>query len=137
MIYKKSWKYILFKDDSCWSYKFLYRIKSLKDFSNISKNDMGGYIRGYYNLSQIGNCWVYDEAEISGKASVSGDVRVSEKAVIIGCARVTGNVQVSGNAVITDNAVVCGEAKILEDTIVCGNTKIEHSVLTGGIYRRK
>ena len=136
MIYKKSWKYILVKDDSCWSYKFLYRIKSLKDFSNISKNDIGGFIRGYYNLSQSGTCWVYNDAEISGKASVSENVQVTENAIIIGNARVSGNAIIKNNAVVSDNAKVCGETKIFEDTIVCGNAKIENRVLTEGIYRK-
>ena len=40
----------------------LYRIKAVKDFSNVKKGDIGGYIEGEKNLSHDGNCWIYDNA---------------------------------------------------------------------------
>ena len=53
MIYKKSWKYILVKDDTPCCTEFNYfRPKALKDFSDIKKGDIGGYLKYFNNLSK-------------------------------------------------------------------------------------
>ena len=56
MIYKKSWKYILIKDN----YSDFYRLKALKNFLDVKRGDLGGYVEGYHNLSQSGDYWIYD-----------------------------------------------------------------------------
>ena len=50
--------------------KTLYRIKSLKDFGNVKKGDKGGFIEKECNLSQSGDCWVYDNAKVYNNAKV-------------------------------------------------------------------
>lgn len=130
MIYKKSWKYILYKDKSyyCKDLNY-YRVKSLKIFKNIRKvpkGELGGYVQGYHNLSQTGNCWVYNGAIISGHAKVFGNAwvtdnaRVFENAQVFGSALVTDRTSVFGNAQVSGNALVCDRAKIC-DAIVKGN----------------
>ena len=39
----------------------VYRIKALKDFNDVKKGDLGGFIQNEMNLSQDGNCWVYND----------------------------------------------------------------------------
>ena len=58
MIYKKSWKYILVKDNYYEVFKY-YRPKAIKDFKNVKKGDLGGFVVDYYNLRQ-GDSWIYD-----------------------------------------------------------------------------
>jgi len=41
----------------------LYRIRALKDFGDVKKGDIGGYIQSKSNLSQEGNVWIYDAAK--------------------------------------------------------------------------
>ena len=36
----------------------LHRIKALKDFGDVKKGDLGGWIKSEENLSQEGLCWV-------------------------------------------------------------------------------
>ena len=43
----------------------LYRIKALKDFNNVRKGDLGGYIEKESNLSQNDNAWVSGNAWVS------------------------------------------------------------------------
>ena len=74
MIYKKSWKYILVKNN------YLYRIKALKNFSNVRKGNLGGYVSSYHNLSQSGDCWIYDYAKVTGNAIVSDNAKIFEYA---------------------------------------------------------
>lgn len=45
----------------------LYRIKALRDFADIKKGDVGGFIESEKNLSQE------NDAMVSGNARVSGD----------------------------------------------------------------
>ena len=103
MIYKKSWKYILVKDDILKNY---YRPKALRDFSNVPKNHIGGVVKGYNNLSQKGDCWVYFFAEVTGNAQVSENARVCDDAVVKENAQVTGRAVISGRSIISGNTVV-------------------------------
>ena len=82
MIYKKTWKYILIKNESYIVYK-LYRIKALKNFSDVTKGDIGGFVGGYYNLSQKGNCWIYGNASISKNTVISEDDTVIDYAMML------------------------------------------------------
>ena len=62
-------KYTLLKNDTIThNDSILYRIKAIRDFDTVSTGDLGGYIENESNLSQYGNCWVYD-SEI-GRAHV-------------------------------------------------------------------
>ena len=101
-------KYVLVKSDTkrlCG--KILYRIKSLKDFFNVKKGELGGYIEKIENLSQednawvSGNAWVYGNARVSGNARVYGNTRVSGNACVSGDARVSGNAWVYGDACVS------------------------------------
>jgi len=61
----------------------LYRIRALKDFSDVRAGDLGGYIQWPSNLSQEGDCWIYPWAFVYGKDSydqIRGSVRVGQKA---------------------------------------------------------
>jgi len=66
------------KKDVCG--RTLYQIEALKDFGNIKKGDLGGWIEREDNLSQDDNCWVSGNARVSGDAWVSGNARVSGNA---------------------------------------------------------
>jgi len=45
----------------------VYRIKALKDFSDVKKGDFGGYVQKESNLSQFGNAWIFDNAKVFWK----------------------------------------------------------------------
>ena len=66
----------------------LYRIQALRDFGNVTKGDIGGYIESEKNLSQDGNAWV------SGNACVYGDAWVYGDACVYGNARVYGDADI-------------------------------------------
>ena len=80
--------------------KTLYRIKSLKDFGNVKKGDKGGFVEKEENLSQSGDCWVYDNAKVYNNAKV------------FDYADIYGNAEIFGNAIVSGNARVYGNAKV-------------------------
>ena len=114
----------------------LYRIRALKDFANVKKGDIGGYIEKEENLSQEGNCWVFGNAQVSDcarvvdNAQVFGDAKIFGGAKVYGDARVYGNSSIFGNAEVFDNAVVkdytkiFGDAKIFDSAEVFGDAKV-------------
>ena len=48
--------------------RILYRIRALKDFSDVKKGDLGGWVSNENNLSQEGYCWIYNEAKCMDNA---------------------------------------------------------------------
>jgi carbonic anhydrase/acetyltransferase-like protein (isoleucine patch superfamily) len=116
-------KYTLIKCDR----KGLFQIKALRDFSDVKKGDVGGYVSGECNLSHYGDCWIYNKAVVRDNAVVSCNARLFNYAEVSGNARVfdnaevSGNAKVFGNAMVYDNAVVGGHAKVSENAEVCGN----------------
>ena len=87
----------------------LYRVRALKDFSDVKKGDIGGYVQSENNLSQEENCWVYNNAIVSENA------RVYDNTVIGGNARVYDNAKVHGNAEVNDDAKVYGYAIVRDN----------------------
>ena len=95
-------KYKLIKSDI----KGLYRVKALKDFGDVKKGDIGGYVQSEDNLSHEGYCWIYDNAKIYGNARIYGDSQVLDYAVIDGNARIYGDSQIWNYAVIDGDAEI-------------------------------
>ena len=110
----------------------LFRVKALKDFNDVKKGDIGGYVESEKNLSQYDDCWIYDNAIVQdnavviGKAIVCGNARVYDNAQICGNARVEDNVQISDNVVVMGNAIVCDNARIW------GHAVVQHYVVVRG-----
>ena len=116
----------------------LYRIKALKDFGNVNKGDLGGFIESEDNLSQEGITWVYDNARVFGDAKVSGnawvynDAQVSGDAKVFRNARVYENAQVSGNACVYENAQVFGNARVYGNAVVFGTVLVYGNAQVSG-----
>ena len=82
-------KYEILKDDFIeFDGRKLYRIKALKDFRNVEKGEIGGYIESKRNLSHEGDAWVSGNARVYGYAWVYGDAWVYDNARVSGNARV-------------------------------------------------
>ena len=94
----------------------LQQIRALIDICGVSAGNAGGWIEGESNLSQLGNCWVCENARVYGDALVYGDARVYGNAWVYGNARVCGDALVYGNARVYGDARVCGDALVLKTT---------------------
>ena len=78
--------------------KTLYRVRALKNFDDIKTGDLGGYVESYNNLSQEGNCWIFNNAK------VYDDARVYDDAKIYGYAKVYEYAEVYDYAKVFENA---------------------------------
>lgn len=122
----------------------LHRIKALKDFGDIKKGDMGGWIEGSFNLSQYGNCWVYQGAiaydnsrvlnnsKIYDNAQIYGNAWIWENAKVYGNARVGGYTMIFGKVNVCDDALVCGDSIITDEAKICGKITISNNPMING-----
>ena len=80
----------------------LYRIEALKDFGDVKKGDKGGFLEKEDNLSQEGDCWVYNDAFVCENAKVCGNAKINDYAMVY------------GEADVCDNAEICGDMEVYE-----------------------
>jgi hypothetical protein len=103
-------KYRLEQDD------FGTYIVALRDFSDVSAGEKGGYVHGEHNLSHYGDCWIYHKAIVCENARVEENARVCDTAVV------------AGNSLVTENSVVEGDS-FVHDSVVRGESFVTDSVL--------
>ena len=128
-------KYKLTNESVIVNGKTLYRIKSLKDFGNVKKGDKGGFVEKEENLSQSGDCWVYDNAKVYNNAKVFDYADIYGNAEIFGNAIVSGNARVYGNAKVYHYAMVYDNAEVCDNAIISGNAEVYHDAAVYGNAR--
>lgn len=122
-------KYKLTEESINFLGRILYRIEALKDFGDVKKGDKGGYVESKNNLSQVGDCWIYNNAKVYDNAQVFGNARVCDKA------HVSDNAYVSGRAWVSDYAHVFGNTKVYGDALVYNNTRVYgNAKVYGSVY---
>ena len=123
-------KFILTEETFTIGKRTLYRIKAIRDFRNVKKGDLGGFIEKERNLSQKGDCWIYndacvfDEAYIYDNARISGVAWVCDRACIYNNARIGGIARISGRAHISDNAHVYDSVYVCEKASIYGDARV-------------
>ena len=90
----------------------MYRIQALKDFSDVKKGDVGGIVESERNLSQNGDCWIYDSARVYGSARVFEDAQIFDVCKIYDDARVFGSAKIYGSTRVFEDAQISGSAKV-------------------------
>ncbi len=97
----------------------VYRIRALRDFGDIKRGDLGGYIDDESSLTHSGDAWVQDAAQVYGEdATVAGNARIKGEAWVLG--RVDGDAQICDLVVIGEGAHVGGSTILCGDEIVTG-----------------
>ena len=109
------------------------RVVALRDFGDVKAGDVGGFVRGEHNLSQDGNCWIYNDATVEDDAQVCGNARVRDHAQVLVRACISGNAQVSGHAYITNDVRVLDEAHVCDNAILYDHVRVVGaSIVRGG-----
>lgn len=133
-------KYELVKDENIdiGGGRLLYRIRALEDLFNIRKGELGGFVASEKNLSQEGECWIYDNAKVFDNARVYEDAIVWDEALIFENAKIYGDAYIGQNGIVRGNArvhgyaYIGGGASIQDDSEIYGPTNIEGNALTLG-----
>lgn len=120
-------KYILTDETRKVEDRILHRIKAVKDFNGVHEGDLGGWVESEDNLSQFGNCWIYDNAMVLDEAKVFDDATIRDKAAIYGWAIVCGKAMVSGHANVCDHAIITNEAIVSDRAMVRDRAKVSEN----------
>ena len=116
-------KYELIKESKDYfAEREIFRIRALKDFSDIKVGDIGGWVCSEDNLSQEGNCWIYDNAKCLDNAKMFDDAKMYDNTMMIGNSRMYDNAKMSDSSIICDNAVMCGNARMYDTSTMCGSS---------------
>jgi hypothetical protein len=101
----------------------IYRIRALRDFADVRRGDLGGYIESEKSLSHSGQAWVGDVAQVYGpRGCVRGNGRVSGEAWVLGL--VEDEARVCDLVVVGEGAHVGGRTIVCADEIVRGEEKL-------------
>lgn len=112
-------------------------IKALRDIPlhGITAGDRGGFVTGYRNLSQQGECWIEPHASVVGEAHVGGDAYVGGSARVSGFATISETSRVIDSASVSDHAHIKGAAEVSSAAHVAGYTTIEGQARISGHAR--
>lgn len=62
--------------------EIIVRVKALKDFADVKAGDLGGFLAGNAELSQLGDCWIYNDAKALGGSKIEGNAQLRDTAEI-------------------------------------------------------
>ena len=108
----------------------LYRIKALKDFSDVKAGDFGGWIESKENLSQEGNCWIYDEAMCMDHAKVCDNCAMHDFSAMFDNSRMhdtavmVDDTMAFDYSIMYDNSIMFGSSKRYDNSIMRGDSKM-------------
>ena len=101
-----------------------FRIRALKDFGNVKAGDIGGWVCSYNNLSQEGNCWIYDNAECLDNARIFDNAMMFDNAIMFGNSVMYDNAVMLNNSIMYDNSKMFNKAKMFDNSIMCNNAEM-------------
>ena len=82
----------------------LYRVRALKNFRNVKAGDLGGWVSGKHNLSQEGECWIYDEAKCMDNARMYHNSAMYNNAVMCDFSEMHGCSEMHNYSAMLDNS---------------------------------
>lgn len=107
--------------------RVLHQIRALISFPQVKSGDLGGFVESTDNLSQEGNCWIFNNAKVYGDAKVYDDAQIRGEARVYGSAKVYGSAQIYGQAKVHGHTEVYDKARVFGCSTVYGLSKIRGS----------
>ena len=108
----------------------LYRIKALKDFSDVKKGDLGGWVFSKNNLSQEGDCWIYNNAKCMDNARMYDNSTMFDRSemhdntIMYDYSRMHGNSAMYDYSKMYGNSAMYGYSRMLDYTTMYGNSEM-------------
>lgn len=133
-LYKKpvELKYRITDEAILFKGRILHRIQALKDFGDVKKGSIGGYVESIHNLSQADNAWIYDDAKVFGDAYLVGNSKIYNNSIVCGPV-ILNYVELYDYATINASGEVLGKIVMREHTNICGFIEVTGSIDMTGI----
>ena len=109
----------------------IYRIRALKDFSDVRTGDIGGWVCSEDNLSQNGNCWIYDNAKCLDDARVYYNAKMYDNAIMYDDAIMYDNSRMFNNTIMYNNSRIFNNAKMYDNAMMYNNTRMFSNAIMG------
>lgn len=110
-------KYRLTEETMLYNDITLRRIECTEAFEDVKVGTKGGWVEGWYNLSQEGGSWIYDNAKVYQNAKVYGNAKVYDDSDVYGDALVYGCAKILGESLVCGNSEVCGNIQVINKRI--------------------
>lgn len=107
----------------------MYRIRALKDFSDVKKGQYGGYVESEENLSQTGNCWIYDDSIVCNGASVINNAIVKDSSTVKNYSEISDDAIVEKGSRIDESSIVCDQSRVIDSLVTESSAIIYKSVV--------
>ena len=101
-----------------WKGHTLHRIRALRDFGDIRKGDIGGFVENENNLSHKGNCWIYDDAKAMDNSIMYDNSRICDKSELhddsemYNYTRMHDISKMYGNSIMYDDSEMYGDSEL-------------------------
>lgn len=110
----------------------MYRIRALKDFSDVKKGDLGGYVESGYNLRQYGNCWIYDDSIVGLGSRIVGNAVVKGHSTVTRYSEVSDDAIVEGGSHIGESSFILGQSRVFKSMVMGRSAVIRKSIINEG-----
>ena len=104
--------------------RILHRIRALKDFDDVKTGDIGGYVQTEDNLSQYGNCWIYDNAKCMDKAKCTDDSKMYDNSRMYNNSKMCDYSRMFGNSEMCDNSRMCDYSRMCDNSRMCDDSRM-------------
>nr|DAR02701.1 MAG TPA: Putative transferase, nesg, ydcK, Structural Genomics.38A [Caudoviricetes sp.] len=106
-----------------------YRIRALKDFSDVKKGQYGGYVESEENLSQSGNCWIYDDSIVGSRSRVLDNAIVKDSSKVINGSEISDDAIIEKGSLIDESSVVCDRSRVISSLVTESSAVIYSSIV--------
>lgn len=96
----------------------LYRIIALKDFFDVKKGDIGGYVQSEDNLSQEGDCWVYDQAKCMDNARMFDNSKIYDSSKMFDNSEMHDNSKMHDHSKMFDDSEMHDYSEMLDRSVL-------------------
>lgn len=107
----------------------MYRIRALKDFSDVKKGQFGGYVESEENLSQEDNCWIYDNSIVGLGGRVINNAIVKGSSSVINGSEISDDAIIEKNSTIDECSIVCDQSRVIKSIVVGSSVVMYNSTL--------
>ena len=132
-----------------WKGHTLHRIRALRDFGDIRKGDIGGFVENENNLSHKGNCWIYDDAKAMDNSIMYDNSRICDKSELhddsemYNYTRMYDYSELHNNSIMNDNSEMhdiskmYGNSIMYDDSEMYGDSELNNQVkLYGKLFSK-
>ena len=112
----------------------LYRIRALRNFSDVDTGELGGWVESESNLSQEGDCWIYDNAKcvdnarmydnstIYNNSEIHHNARMYDNSTIYDDGKMYDNARMYDNSTMYKNSIMCSSSRMYDNSRMCNNS---------------